>query len=348
MTFTRKTGRTRLVENEAIVDAEVTRRKRNVKKTVTIADISSTSQRAGKRRVQEGSSGNPAKRKKIVVQPPSEPAVPKARAKVLPQKKAKKERAESVEALDDEEVVDKERSNEGPWLIKRYYKVDIISNVPWAYMKPVDISAAFVGISEFQLRRLGLRGVITCQYVSPNTFLLAKRRPRSIAGPIIHFVKSALQPVFPEGVSPDDSDGEEDTSMGTHPKLLDLAAYQFKCVRDKICQVKKHLEQPNNSRLWETFVGQVLTHLLIHLGIYKTASVLAQPRSWPCGPAQPRDGPYAGPQQPYAALRMPQEPIQAARDRFAPTALHRAALGIAALRRAARPSREEMFKDDSF
>ncbi|KAL3682961.1 hypothetical protein R1sor_000983 [Riccia sorocarpa] len=96
-------------------------------------------------------------------------------------------------------------------------------------------------------------------------FLLAKRMRRSISGPIIHFVKSALQHVVFE----DDSDGEEDTSMGPHPKLLDLAAYQFKCVRDEMCQVKKNLEQPNNSRLRETFVGKVLTHLLIHLGIYK-------------------------------------------------------------------------------
>ncbi|KAL3698355.1 hypothetical protein R1sor_012431 [Riccia sorocarpa] len=96
-----------------------------------------------------------------------------------------------------------------------------------------------------------------------QTFLLAKRRPRSISGPIIHFVKSALEPVI------DEEDGEKDTSMIAHPKLLDLAGYQFKCVRDEMMQVKKHLEQPNNSRLRETFVGQVLTHLLIHLGIYK-------------------------------------------------------------------------------
>ncbi|KAL3680148.1 hypothetical protein R1sor_023104 [Riccia sorocarpa] len=96
-----------------------------------------------------------------------------------------------------------------------------------------------------------------------QTFLLEKRMPRSISGPIIHFVKSALEPVI------DEEDGEEDTREIAHPKLLDLAGYQFKCVRDEMMQVKKHLEQPNNSRLRETFVGQVLTHLLIHLGIYK-------------------------------------------------------------------------------
>ncbi|KAL3682757.1 hypothetical protein R1sor_000779 [Riccia sorocarpa] len=161
MTFMRKTGR-------ATIDVEVTRPKRNMKKTVVVADIPSSSQRARKKRVQEGSAGSPPKRKKHAVQPPSKPAVPKARTKVLAQKKAKKERAESVDAIDDQEVVDKERSSEGPWLIKRYYKVDIISNVQWIYMKPVDISAAFAGISEFQVRRLGLRGVITRQYVPPN------------------------------------------------------------------------------------------------------------------------------------------------------------------------------------
>ncbi|KAL3684811.1 hypothetical protein R1sor_002833 [Riccia sorocarpa] len=290
MTFTRKTGRGRPVENETTVDVEEVHR--NARSLLSNL-------------------------------------VPKARTKVLAQKKSKKERTESVEAVDDEEVVDKKRSSEGPWLIKRYYKVDIISNVQWAYMKPVDISVAFAGISEFQLRRLGLRGVITRQYVSPNVplckeWLLSfdggpKRdcsatvqgqriilteelvrdaffiheelnppasqqlfpkhvmrialedwfSPRSIAGPIIHFVKSALQPVFPEGVSLDDSDGDEDTSIDPHAKLLDLAAYQFKCVRYEMCQVKKHLQQPNNSRLRETFVGQVLAHLLIHLGIYK-------------------------------------------------------------------------------
>ncbi|KAL3696917.1 hypothetical protein R1sor_010993 [Riccia sorocarpa] len=70
--------------------------------------------------------------------------------------------ADSVEAIADEGVVvEKERSSEGPWLIKRYFKVDIINNVQWAYMKSNDISAAFAGISEFQIRRLGLRGVIT-------------------------------------------------------------------------------------------------------------------------------------------------------------------------------------------
>ncbi|KAL3691085.1 hypothetical protein R1sor_004736 [Riccia sorocarpa] len=121
MTFTRKTGHTRPVENEATVDVDVTRPKRNVKKTITVADIPSVSQRAGKKTVHE---------------------------------------------VDDEEVVDKERSNERPWLIKRYYKVDIISNVQWAYMKSVDISAAFAGISEFQLWRIGLKGVITRQFHS--------------------------------------------------------------------------------------------------------------------------------------------------------------------------------------
>ncbi|KAL3696053.1 hypothetical protein R1sor_010129 [Riccia sorocarpa] len=317
MTFTRKTGRARPVENEANVDVEVTRPKRHVKKPVAAADLPSTSQRPGKKRVQEGSAGSPPKRKKPAVQPPPKPGASKARP-----------------------------------------KVDVVSNVQWAYMKPEDICGVFAGISEFHQRRLGLRGVITRQYVPPNvplckewllsfdggpqrdcsatvqgqrivlteemfqdaffipeelnppasshpfpkhvmrsavedwfsrydekvkrylaedcvheewqpvfqclqTFLLAKRRPRSISGPIIHFVKSALEPVI------DEEDGEEDTSMIAHPKLLDLAGYQFKCVRDEMMQVKKHLEQSNNSRLRETFVGQVLTHLLIHLGIYK-------------------------------------------------------------------------------
>ncbi|KAL3681880.1 hypothetical protein R1sor_024836 [Riccia sorocarpa] len=136
-----------------------------------------------------------------------------------------------------------------------------------------------------------------------QTFLLAKRRPRSISRLIIHFVKNALQPVIPE----DDSDGEEDTSMGPHPKLLDLAAYQFKCVRDEMCQVKKHLEQPNNSRLRETFVGQVLTHLLIHLGIYKGGSGLGGPagRSGRSGPPQGR--------MDLAALHMPAKAVAALR-----------------------------------
>ncbi|KAL3678573.1 hypothetical protein R1sor_021529 [Riccia sorocarpa] len=318
MTFTRKTGRARPVENEATVDVEVTRPKRNMKKPVAAADLSSTSQRVGKKRVHEGSAGSPPKRKKSAVQPLPKLAIPKARSKVKAPKRVRKERAESVEAVADEGVVvEKERSSKGPWLIKRYYKVDVISNVQWAYMKPEDISGAFAGISEFHQRRLGLRGVITRQYVPPNeelnppasqqpfpkhvmrigledwfsrydekakrylaedcvhevwrpvfqclqSFLLAKCMPRSIAGPIIHFVKSALQPIILE----DEEDGEEDTSMGPHPKLLDLAAYQFKCVRDEMCQVKMHFEKPNNSRLRETFVGQVLTHLLIHLGIY--------------------------------------------------------------------------------
>ncbi|KAL3696141.1 hypothetical protein R1sor_010217 [Riccia sorocarpa] len=330
MTFTRKTGPKRPVE------VEVTRPKRHVKKPVVAADLPETSQRPGKKRVQEGSAGSPPKRRKPAVQPPPKPAAPKARTKVKAPRRLKRERAESVEAV-AVEAVEKERSSEGPWLIKRYYKVDVISNVQWAYMKPEDIFGAFAGISEFHQRRLGLRGVITRHYVPPNVPLckewllsfdggtkrdcsatvqgqrivlteemfrdaffiqeelnpgasqhpfpkhvmrsaledwfsrynekakryLAEDCVHEESGPIIHFVKSALQPVI------DEEDGEEDTSMRPHPKLLDLAAYQFKCVRDEMCQVKKHLEQPNNSRLRETFVGQVLTHLLIHLGIYK-------------------------------------------------------------------------------
>ncbi|KAL3694281.1 hypothetical protein R1sor_007932 [Riccia sorocarpa] len=358
MTFTRKTGPKRPVENEATVEVEVTRPKRHVKKPIAPADLPETSQRRGKKRVHEVSPGSPPKRRKPAVQPPPKPAPSKARPKVKAPKRLKRERAESVDAV-AVKAVEKERSSEGPWLIKRYYKVDVVSKVQWAYMKPEDILGAFAGISEFHQRRLGLRGV-TRQYVPPNvplckewllsfdggrkgdcsatvqgqrivleeemfrdaffveeelnppasqepfpkhvmrsgledwfshydekakrylaedcvheewrpvfqciqSFLLAKRRPRSIAGPIIHFVKSALEPVIPE----DEEDGDEDTSMGPHPKLLDLAAYQFKCVRDEMCQVKKHLEVLNNTRLRETFVGQVLTHLLIHLGIYK-------------------------------------------------------------------------------
>ncbi|KAL3677893.1 hypothetical protein R1sor_020849 [Riccia sorocarpa] len=293
---------------------------------------------------------------KLAVQPPPKPAGPKARSKVKVPRRLKRERADSVEAV-AVEGVEKERSSEGPWLIKRYYKVDVISKVQWAYMKPEDISAAFARISEFNQRRLGLRGVITRQYVPPNvplckewllsfdggpkadcsatvhgqrivlsekmfrdaffveeelnppasqepfpkhvmrssledwfshydekakrylaedcvheewrpvfqclqSFLLAKCRPRSIAGPIIDFVKTALEPILE-----DDSDDDDDE--GPHPQLLDLPAYQFKCVREEMFQVKKHLEVPNNNRLRETFVGQVLTHLLIHLGIYK-------------------------------------------------------------------------------
>ncbi|KAL3702211.1 hypothetical protein R1sor_020233 [Riccia sorocarpa] len=137
-------------------------------KPVATANLPSTSQRAGKKRVQEGSAGSPPKRKKPAVQPPPKPAVPKARSKVKAPKRVKRERAESVEAVNEVEVVEKKKSSEGPWLIKRYFKVDVISNVQWAYMKSVDISAAFVGISEFEQRRLGLRGVITCQYVPPN------------------------------------------------------------------------------------------------------------------------------------------------------------------------------------
>ncbi|KAL3681879.1 hypothetical protein R1sor_024835 [Riccia sorocarpa] len=128
MTFTRKTGRVRHVENEATVEVEVTRPKRHVKKPVAAADLPSTSQRIGKKRVHEGFAG-----------------------------------------IDDAKVVvKKERSCEDPWLIKRYFKVDVISNVQWAYIKPDDISTAFAGISEFQIRRLGLRGVITRQYIPPN------------------------------------------------------------------------------------------------------------------------------------------------------------------------------------
>ncbi|KAL3675473.1 hypothetical protein R1sor_025421 [Riccia sorocarpa] len=321
------------------------------------AELPETSQRPGKKRVQEGSAVSPLKRRKPAVQPTPKPAAPKARTKVKAPKRPKRERADSVEAV-AVEAVEKERSSEDPWLMKRYYKVDVVSKVQWAYMKPEDILGAFAGISEFHQRRLGLRGVITRQYVPPNvplckewllsfdggserdcsatvqgerivlteemfrdaffipeelnpgasshpfpksvmrsaledwfsrydekakrylaedcvheewrpvfqclqSFLLAKRRPRSISGPIIHFVKSALEPVI------DEEDGEEDTREIAHPKLLDLAGYQFKCVRDEMMQVKKHLEQPNNSRLRETFVDQVLTHLLIHLGIYK-------------------------------------------------------------------------------
>ncbi|KAL3690053.1 hypothetical protein R1sor_016362 [Riccia sorocarpa] len=85
-----------------------------------------------------------------------------------------------------------------------------------------------------------------------------------------------------------------------------LPAYQFKCVRDGMCQVKKHLEVPNNSRLRETFVGQVLTYLLIHLGIYKGRHGPSRPcagaaRRAPglraCDPTEGRKGParpYAG------------------------------------------------------
>ncbi|KAL3689117.1 hypothetical protein R1sor_015426 [Riccia sorocarpa] len=354
-----------------------------------------------------GAAQNRRESPQLYVEPRSPAALHRAT-----EKKAKQERAESVEAIDDEEVVDKESSNEGPWLIKRYYKVDIINNFQWAYMEPVDISAAFVGISEFQLRRVGLRGVITRQYVPPNgqriilteelirdaffiheelnppasqqpfpkhvmrialedwfsrydektkrylaedcvhevwrsvfqclqTFLLAKRMPRSITGPIIHFVKSALQHVFPEGVLLDDSDGEEDTSMGPHPKLLDLAAYQFKCIRDEMCQVKKHLEQPNNSRLRETFVGQVLTHLLIHLGIYKAAyeraagvitalghAALRRAARALHGPAQSRNTEPRGP----AALRRAQGPATTL------AAPNRAAMTFAALLCIAAPS----------
>ncbi|KAL3683985.1 hypothetical protein R1sor_002007 [Riccia sorocarpa] len=167
MTCTRKTGRARPVENEAIVDVEVTRPKRHVKKPVAAADLPSTSQRPGKKRVQEGYAGSPPKRRKPAVQPPPKPAASKARPKVKAPKRVKRERAESVEAV-AVEAVEKERSSEGPWLIKRYYKVDVVSKVQWAYMKPEDICGAFAGISEFQQRRLGLRGVITRQYVPPN------------------------------------------------------------------------------------------------------------------------------------------------------------------------------------
>ncbi|KAL3683984.1 hypothetical protein R1sor_002006 [Riccia sorocarpa] len=125
-----------------------------------------------------------------------------------------------------------------------------------------------------------------------QTFLLAKRRLRSISGPIIHFVKSALEPVI------DEEDGEEDTSMIAHPKLLDLAGYQFKCVRDEMMQVKKHLEQPNNSRLRETFMGQVLTHLLIHLGIYKGRTEVLTALRRTVSPAGRK-----GPARPCARLR---------------------------------------------
>ncbi|KAL3676024.1 hypothetical protein R1sor_025972 [Riccia sorocarpa] len=411
MTFTRKTGPKRPVENEATVEVEMTRPKRNVKKPIAAADLPETSQRRGKKRVQEGSGRSPPKRRKPAVQPPPKPAVPKARSKVKAPRRLKRERAESVEAV-AVEAVEKERSSEGPWLIKKYYKVDVISKVQWAYMKPEDIFGAFAGISEFNQRRLGLRGVITRQYVPPNvplckewllsfdggregdcsatvqgqrivlseemfrdaffveeelnppascepfpkhvmrsgledwfshydekakrylaedcvheewrpvfqclqSFLLAKRRPRSIAGPIIHFVKSALEPI-PE----DDSDDEDDE--GPHPQLLDLPAYQFKCVREEMCQLKKHLEVPDNSRLRETFVGQVLTHLLIHLGPRQNtaalpgAASLARPRARHGGPAQGRHGPWrpcagaasgapgsrpcAGPLRPLAAL----------------------------------------------
>ncbi|KAL3698584.1 hypothetical protein R1sor_012660 [Riccia sorocarpa] len=255
---------------------------------------------------------------KPAVQPPPKPAAPETRTKVKAPRRVKKERTESMEVVDDAEVVvEKERSSEGPWLIKRYFKEDVISKVQWAYMKPEDISGAFAWISEFHQRRLGLRGVITRQYVPPNVplckewllsfdgrpkgdcsatvqgqrIVLSEEMfrdaffveeelnprasqepfpkhvirsgledwPRSIAGPIIHFVKSALEPILE-----DDSDDE-----GPHPQLLDLPGYQFKCVKDEMCQVKKHLEVPNNTRLRETFVDQVLTHLLIHLGIYK-------------------------------------------------------------------------------
>ncbi|KAL3689510.1 hypothetical protein R1sor_015819 [Riccia sorocarpa] len=137
MTFTRKTGPKRHVENEATVEVEVIRPKRHVKKPIAPADLPETSQRRGKKRVQEAP------------------------------KRVKRERAESVEAV-AVEAVEKERSSEGPWLIKRYYKVDVVSKVQWAYMKPEDILGAFAGISEFHKRRLGLRGVITRQYVPPN------------------------------------------------------------------------------------------------------------------------------------------------------------------------------------
>ncbi|KAL3698337.1 hypothetical protein R1sor_012413 [Riccia sorocarpa] len=328
------------------------------------ADLPGTSQRPGKKRVHEGSAGSPPKRRKPVVQPPPKPAPSKAKPNVKAPKRVKRERTESVEAV-VVEAVEKEMFSEGPWLIKRYYKVDVVSKVQWAYMKPEDICGAFARISEFHQRRLGLRGVITRQYVPPNVplckewllsfdggpqhdcsatiqgqrivlteemfrdaFFIPEElnpgasshpfpkhvmrsalgglvlAPRSISGPIIHFVKSALEPVI----------DEEDTSMIAHPKLLDLAGYQFKCVRDEMMQVKKHLEQPNNSRLRETFVGQVLTHLLIHLGIYKGRTNPrgpAQGLAKGCGPAQglvQARGPALGPPPCTAPRRAAQDP----------------------------------------
>ncbi|KAL3680147.1 hypothetical protein R1sor_023103 [Riccia sorocarpa] len=173
MTFTRKTGPKRPVENEATVEVEVTRPKRHVKKPIAPADLPETSQRRGKKRVHEVSPGSPPKRRKPAVQPPPKPAPSKARPKVKAPKRLKRERAESVDAV-VVEAVEKERSSEGPWLIKRYYKVDVVSQVQWAYTKPEDILGAFAGISEFHKRRLGLRGVITRQKCL-HTFLFQLR-----------------------------------------------------------------------------------------------------------------------------------------------------------------------------
>ncbi|KAL3696320.1 hypothetical protein R1sor_010396 [Riccia sorocarpa] len=167
MTFTRKIGPKRPVENEATVEVEVTRPKRNVKKPIAAVDLPETSQRRGKKRVHEVSPGSPPKRRKPAVQPPPKPAPSKARPKVKAPKRVKRERAESVEAV-AVEAVEKERSSEGPWLIGRYYKVDVVSKVQWAYMKPEDICDAFAEIFEFHQTRFGLKGVITRQYVPPN------------------------------------------------------------------------------------------------------------------------------------------------------------------------------------
>ncbi|KAL3684084.1 hypothetical protein R1sor_002106 [Riccia sorocarpa] len=289
MTFTRKTGPKRPVENEPTVEVEVTRPKRNVKKTVVAADLPETSQRPRKKRVQEGSAVSPPKRRKPAVQPPPKPAAPKARSKVKAPKRPKRERADSVEAV-AVEAVEKERSSEGPWLIKRYYKVDVVSNDQWAYMKPEDICGAFAGISEFYQRRLGLRGVITREYVPPNVplckeWLLSfdggpqRDCSATVQGQRIVLTEEMFRDAFfiPEELNPGASSHPfpkhvmrsalEDWFSRYDEKAKRYLAEDC-CVRDEMMQVKKHLEQPNNSRLRETF-GQVLTHLLIHLGIYK-------------------------------------------------------------------------------
>ncbi|KAL2613710.1 hypothetical protein R1flu_025402 [Riccia fluitans] len=64
-----------------------------------------------------------------------------------------------------------------------------------------------------------------------------------------------------------EADYEAEEAVGIHQDLCDLPKYQMKCFMEEMVLVRAHLQEGKfHSR--EMFIGQVLTHILVHLGIY--------------------------------------------------------------------------------